>query len=510
MNPSPASIREDYLSGSPSLLPFYNYPIQQPDFDRIIADKSKENIDRKLLQRVIREQYGDLPLSDLSRRHLEWLGEANSFTLTTGHQLVLYGGPLFTTYKVLSAAKLARQLNEKYPHQRFVPIFWIHTEDHDFEEVNHYYGHFGQKNQYSGKFSSQVGNHVIEDSVSEVVPHPSWAHFYEPGRKWSQAYRALAYELFDSYGVLILDADHPELKAVFRSVMQAEIKHSVAYHAITRQSADLHAAHYQQQINPREINLFYLDAKGRDRIDQEGDDFVILGRQQKMGKEAMLQLIQDHPERFSPNVSLRPLYQEMILPNLAYFGGWGEISYWLQLKGLFEKVGVNFPLLLPRFSATIFTQAQSEAWQALGFTHAEILLPIHELYRRYLPNIWDETEFLQKHQELLAQVDALTRYIKAEISPTLARSSMALRAKIQRRLNRLQKKAGKVMRNRYPKKFQEIEQLKLSIQPDGKVQERTLSLFSFDNLTPQHILEQVWQGLDPLKYEHNYLVIDAL
>lgn len=510
LNSTPSNIKEAYLSGHSSLRPFYSYPIQQPDFAQIIADKSKENIDRKLLQAVIRDQYEGLELSPLSQQHLEWLGQDNCFTITTGHQLVLYGGPMFTAYKVLSAAKLAKQLGEQFQQYRFVPIFWIHTEDHDFEEINHYYQSFGVKKTYSGQFQSQVGTHIIELPMEELGPDAAWAQHYQKGMSWTQAFRSLSHALFDEYGVLMLDADHPSLKTIFRPVIEQELFHSLAFDSVTEQSSNLVSAHYKQQISPREINLFYLDDQGRDRIIKDGEGFSILHREQHISKEEMLQLIQDHPERFSPNVSLRPLYQEMILPNLAYFGGWGELSYWLQLKRLFDRVQVNFPLVLPRFSATVFSQQQWDSWSGLGLDKSDIQLPLHELHQHILPQVWDATGLADHSQQLLSQLDAMTRYIEAEISPTLAKSNIALRVTVQKRLNRIQKKAGKVMKNRFPKLFKETQELKLAIQPDGYVQERVLGLFSFPFAGPKRLMQEVWQVMEPLNYEHQYLIIDEL
>ncbi|MEM7370143.1 MAG: bacillithiol biosynthesis cysteine-adding enzyme BshC [Bacteroidota bacterium] len=510
LNSTPSNIKEAYLSEHPSLRPFYQYPIQQIDFAQVIADKSREDIDRKLLQRVIREQYGDLPLSPKSQQHLEWLGQDNCFTITTGHQLVLYGGPLFTTYKVLSAAKLAQHLNDQLDAYRFVPIFWIHTEDHDFEEINHYYPSFGQKKTYKGNFQSQVGTHLIESSIAELGPSSSWASHYKAGSSWTDAFRSLSHALFDSYGVLMLDADHPELKAVFRPVVEQELLDSLAYRSVSTQSQKLVEAQYKQQISPREINLFYLDESGRDRITREGENFSILNRKGQLSQADMLQIVQDHPERFSPNVSLRPLYQEMILPNLAYFGGWGELSYWLQLKELFDQTKVNFPVVLPRFSATIFEHSELEAWKALGFDPADIHLPLHKLHQQLLPAVWEDTELIRHQQAILAQIDSMTRYIGAEISPTLAKSTIALRVRAQKHLQRIQKKAGKVMRNRFPTTFQEAERLKIRIQPDGQVQERVLGVFSFPEISPERLVEMVWQAVEPLKFEHQYLVIEEL
>ena len=504
-------IRTAYLENAADLQPFFQYPLQQPDFAQIIADKGREDIDRETLAQVIADQYRGLSHTIATQQSLIDLAQPNSFTLTTGHQLVLFGGPLFTIYKVVSTIKMAEQLRVQFPEQRFVPIFWIHTEDHDFEEINHYFTSFTEKRQYHGTFHTQVGSHVLEDSITELYD----GHFpdalneaFQPGRSLADAFRAFFHELFKDYGLLMLDASDPRLKARFREVMQVEVAQHVARQQVDASSLALKRAGFKQQIHAREINLFYVDAEGRDRVMAQNGHYKIHNRETEFSPEAIRELIDNHPERFSPNVSLRPLYQEMILPNLAYFGGWGEISYWMQLKGVFDHFGVNFPLILPRFSATVFPAEKLSEWMGMGFAPADIRKPLHDLYRQYMPQVWDSNTFDELEERILADLESLRAYIEEDVSPTLARSADALRTKNLRFLKNIRKKAHRIVRQEQPEAFRRIDAFKQEIYPDGTVQERVWSLATVGKWrTPAAFLSQVYAACDPLDYTHKVLVV---
>ncbi|MEZ4827028.1 MAG: bacillithiol biosynthesis cysteine-adding enzyme BshC [Bacteroidia bacterium] len=511
MKTANSDIRTDYLTGAPNLRPFYQYPLQNPDFRAIIEAKAKEDIDRQLLSRVISEQYAGLPEVPAVSENIERLSSPNTFTVTTGHQLALFGGPLFTTYKVLSTARLAADLKAQFPEYQFVPVFWIHTEDHDFEEINHFYSAFNQKHTYPGKFAGAVGEHVLETSIKSLVPsrfHGTLAAAFSPGKPLKDAYREFMHSLFAPYGVVMLDASDPRLKARFREVMRAEVNAGVAQKEVSRVSELLEELGYPAQITARDINLFYSDENGRDRITKNGQEYEVVGRNLQFSPEALNDIIENHPEKISPNVSLRPLYQEMILPNLAYFGGWGEIAYWFQLKGVFDHFGVNYPLILPRMSATIFTRDVWQTWKDLGFPPSEIGKPMHELYRQFMPNIWDETTFRQISEEIIAKILAMKSYIEAEVSPTLPRSVEGQKVKMERFVANLEKKIHRVKRADNAAIFSRIESAKLAIQPEGLVQERILSLAAFPDATPEKIIAAAWEACSPLDFTHRYLVLD--
>lgn len=489
--------------------PFYQYNPVDPPFDQIIADKSFSHEKRERLCQVLEEQYRDFDLPPTLRTNLDLLQNEDTYTITTGHQLGLMGGPLFTVYKVLSTISLSAQLKGLFPDKNFVPVFWIHTEDHDFEEINHYYKSFGEKKTYTGKFESATGWHVLDESILELIPEnfdEGLRAAWQPGRSLAEAYRAFFHELMGEAGLVILDASHPRLKLSFQSILEREVFGKLAYKTVSKTSEELEAAGYKLQINPREINLFYLDEEGRNRIESFEGGFRALDRDLFWSEAEMRQLIADHPEKFSPNVSLRPLYQELILPNLAYFGGWGELSYWVQLKGLFEEAGENFPLLLPRMSATLFPEKLAEEWRDLGLNLADITKNQALINKEVVAKLWDDGEFQQLRAEVLEAITKLEGYIREEISTTLAHAAQALGTKSGRFMDNLHKKAHRVIRNDNPKLFEKIVEIKSQVNPDRLVQERIWSLASLP-MNPRHFVRWMRELCSPRVLFHKILVL---
>ena len=504
-------IKTDYLSGAEELAPYYQYPINDPDFRQIAADKAKDPINRQLLSDRIRSQYVEAGIEVAGKvaENLDRLAREDSFTITTGHQLVMFGGPLFTVYKVSTVIKLADQLTASG--MNVVPVFWIHTEDHDFEEINHYYQSFLEKRTYPGTFSSDVGSHVLEPSIEEIHPNTlpeTLIHTFKPGVPLKTAYRRFFHHLYESYGLLMLDASDEALKARFSEVAKRELQEHFTEKAVNQQTARLQAGGYKEQIHPREINLFYLDAEGRNRIIKEGDRIQLVDRDLSFSEAEFLAEMEQNPNGISPNVCLRPLYQEMILPNLAYVGGWGELSYWLQLKEVFEEAKINFPLLLPRMSATVLDEETADSWKKMGFEIADIKLPLARLNDRYLPQIWDQGEMRHTETKILDLMSELESYIHNHVSVTLARSADALSTKTRNFLANLEKKAGKIKRQENREPFEQIKALKSIVEPDQQVQERVLSLPAVGNwIDPYTFLQLVYEQCRPLSYEHQFLIL---
>lgn len=514
MEPIKRSIKQDYLTGDASLRPFYQYPLQSPDFGQIIQDKAREDIDREALHRVITEQYDGqgLEMTDATRHNLDSLRQSNTYTITTGHQLVLFGGPLFTVYKVLSTIQLAEQLREKYPDHQFVPLFWIHTEDHDFDEINHYYDSFEEVIRYQADCQGPVGRHVLTEAIRAATPPDMEARFtrwYTPGNTLTEAFRGFMNELFGEYGIVILDPDHADLKQRFAAVIKGEITAQKSFEHVGKTSANLEAAGYPAQINSREINLFFMEDEGRNRIVGEGDAFRVLNTEHTFDQEKLLALLAEHPEYISPNVSLRPLYQEMILPNLAYIGGWAEMAYWLQLKGVFDHYQVNFPLILPRMMATVFRESELEAWTNLGFSPENIQQQQPELYRAYMPKVWDDAEFMELKKGLLTQFGTLESYIQ-QFSNTLPRSVVGQQVQTEKFFANLEKKLHRVLRQEFSEDFGKIDTLKSTVFPDGKVQERVLSLAAFSDLSPTAFVAAIYPHVNVLNPEHCYITLANL
>jgi len=345
----------DYLDGKPELKSFYNRFPRLENFKAQINQKelsfSTEN--RKVLVSVLKSQYENIESSHITNQHIDSLKSENTFTITTGHQLNLFTGPLYFLYKIVSAINLSNELKTKYPEYNFVPVYWMATEDHDFDEIN-YFNFKGKKFQWNRDASGAVGELSMEglDAVLDLFSQDlgSGTHAEDLKTLFREAYldhdnladatRFLANALFKDYGLVIVDANDSDLKRLFIPQMETELQNQTSFDAVSKTNEALSSISkdYKIQVNPREINLFYLTKNLRERIVFQDAVYQVLNTNITWSKSEIEKELLAHPERFSPNVIMRPLYQEVILPNLCYIGGGGELAYWMQLKDYFEAV----------------------------------------------------------------------------------------------------------------------------------------------------------------------------
>lgn len=316
---------------------------------------------REVLFDVFEKQLSTITLSSSQKENINNLKQSNTFTITTGHQLNLFSGPVFFVYKILQTIKTCIYLKENFPDFNFVPVYWMASEDHDFAEINHFKT---ESNYYeiNEKAGGPVGRININDTffISEFEKEFKDSVFgtelilmlkeaYKIGNTLTDAIRILVNRLFSDLGLLILDGDFKELKNQIKDVFKDELL-NFSLQKTSKEKVDFLTEKYGKvQVNPREINLFYL-SETRDRIDFDGEKYIIVDKGIQFTKEEILHQLENTPEKFSPNAVMRPVYQEKILPNLAYIGGNAEIMYWLELKDYFSKINIPFPILIPRSS----------------------------------------------------------------------------------------------------------------------------------------------------------------
>jgi len=316
---------------------------------------------RNILSEVLDSQLAGFSLSSKQRENRGNLKLPNTFTITTGHQLNLFSGPVFFVYKILQTIKTCTYLKENFPDFNFVPVYWMASEDHDFAEINH----FKTENNYyetNEKSGGPVGRIEISDTyfISEFEKEFKDSVFgtelilmmkeaYKTGNTLTEAIKILVNRLFSEFGLLILDGDSKELKNQIKEVFKDELLH-FSLQKTSKNKVDFLTEKYGKvQVNPREINLFYL-SETRDRIEFNGQKYIIVDKGIQFTKEEILAELENYPEKFSPNALMRPVYQENVLPNLAYIGGNAEIMYWLELKDYFSRINIPFPILIPRNS----------------------------------------------------------------------------------------------------------------------------------------------------------------
>jgi bacillithiol biosynthesis cysteine-adding enzyme BshC len=364
-----STLVKDYLSESAELSSFYCRYNTIDSFRNQMEEKSQFPIDRMNLVDVLKKQNQVIDLSDLTQSNIESLESTDTFTITTGHQLCIFTGPLYFLYKIVSTINLTLALKEKYPSKHFVPVFWLASEDHDFDEINHI-NLFGQTIRWDSSQGGAVGRMKLSDFSSvledlnlimgkgqnakrlKAIFHKAYS-----SANLAQATRVLINELFKDDGLVIIDGDDVQLKKSFVDIMKKDIQDHSFYPLIASQSEKL-SENYKAQAYVRECNFFQLEQGSRNRVLDRLD-----------AKE-----IDSNPEKFSPNVLLRPLYQEMILPNLAYIGGGAELSYWMQLKTAFKSVDIPFPILVLRNSVILTTPSQIDKINHLGFSFEDFFV----------------------------------------------------------------------------------------------------------------------------------------
>lgn len=332
---------------------------------------------REVLYQTIRNQY-DRAQIDIPMFWGEILNE-NTFTITTGHQLNLFGGPKYFIYKIISVLKLVERLNDHQKDKKFLPVFWMATEDHDFEEINQV-NIFGKKLSTSKKATGPVGRVdtlLFEETKFELAKvlgtslrakellnlfdrafeHANWADFT---RQW-------VHDLFEGK-VVIVDGDDAKLKQLFSEIAIQEIKAQVTDRNVSLANSSLSDLGYHAQVSHRNINLFYIEKGIRERIDILNGGYRI----HNLSRSLTLEEVTKHPDCISPNALLRPVYQELVLPNVAYVGGPGELAYWFQLKGLFDELKVSFPLLVMRDSFLFVEKSDLDLLNDLGVSLEEL------------------------------------------------------------------------------------------------------------------------------------------
>lgn len=455
-----------------------------------LKENSFTESQRQILTDVLAAQYSSFSLSERQIVNLDLLKKSNTFTVTTGHQLNLFSGPSFFVYKILQTIKLADHLTKKFPDQNFVPIFWLASEDHDFEEINH----FKTKNNYfetKANSGGAVGRINIEDVNfveqfeeefkddifgTELIQLLKRA--YKKGNTLTQATSIIVQELFADYGLIVLDGDNAFLKEAMQPVFKEELLHQTLSDSTQETVAFLTEKYGKVQVNPREINLFYL-SETRDRIAFEEDKFIIVDRDLSFTKEEIIAELEKHPERFSPNALLRPVYQETVLPNIAYVGGNAEIMYWLELKNFFEKIDLPFPILIPRNSMLMLTEKTVAKINGLDLEIVDFFKNFAEVTKNLMLQNNDILELLDQ-QEILLKDQFQTLKTKAEkTEATFGNLVEAEETRQMKSFDRMKKRLLRAEKIKQGEKMERLENLFLTIHPGKNWQERTYNFSVF-------------------------------
>ena len=511
---------QDYLDQISELKPLYNHFPTLENFEKQIIEKQSnfDDANRIPLVESLKKQYQNIEISDFTRQNIELLALPNTFTITTGHQLNLFSGPLYFLYKIISTINLTKELKSKYPTYNFVPIYWMATEDHDFEEIN-YFNFKGKKFRWHKESTGPVGRLSTEglaeffeiyskelgSSTNANVIKKLFEDAYLQHDKLADATRFLADSLFTAHGLVILDADDPNLKRSFIPFIKEELEQQISFKAVQQTIEKL--KDYTIQVNPREINLFYIEDNLRERIIFENDKYFVNNTKMSFSKQEIFELLESNPEKFSPNVIMRPLYQEIILPNLCYIGGGGEIAYWLELKAFFDAVNITFPMLLVRNSVLLATEKQGKkadslglSWKDLFTKPAELANTITHKLSAFPIDLTTQKETLKKQFEYLYELAQQT-------DKSFSGAVKAQETKQKKGLENLEKRLLKAQKRKLNDELQRVSDLQSELFPNSSLQERQSNFSEFYMETGEQLIPLLIQKLKPLETNFNIITI---
>lgn len=489
----------DYLNKDEKISPFVNYFPHIENFDKQILEKKTHEINRSVLIEALKNQNESLNLSKLSKENIDLLKMNTTFSVTTGHQLCLFTGPLYFIYKIISTINLCEQLSLRYPSNNFVPIFWMASEDHDFKEINHFYL-FGERIEWNSDQVGPVGKmnldgieKVISDLRIALGTHKNtdklvtlFKKAYLNHNTLEQATRYLVNELFGDYGLLIIDGNDKDLKRQFIPQIKKDVLQR-GFVANIKECSNRLSMHYKVQAFVRDINFFKLSNGERSLIEE---DIVESD-------------IEKNPENFSPNVLLRPLFQESILPNIAYVGGASEIAYWVQLKTVFEQEKIPFPLLVLRNSALLIDEKKKNVFERLGFSLGDLFLSEDELNKRYILNHSNLEGSLENEKKDLHLV---YQKIASKISDIGLQNS--IKAQLQKQfsfLDNMQEKLIRIEKKKSQVAINQIAKIKRFLFLNNSLQERYDNFIVNYLIYGDNFIKILKDNFDPL--DPNFVVL---
>jgi bacillithiol biosynthesis cysteine-adding enzyme BshC len=502
----------DYIQGKETIKKLYSLFPEISNFKKQIEQKKKSypESNRVVLNKVLVNQYKNLKLKGAVKNNLDLLSNPNTFTITTGHQLNIFTGPLYFIYKIVTVINTCKQLKKSYPEYNFVPVYWMASEDHDYDEIK-YFRLYGKKYTWVTDQHGAVGrfNPNSLDTLLKEVPGEItiFNNAYLKHSTLADAVRYYVNELFGEDGLISIDADDRDLKSEFKSVIADDLFNGTTKKLVDEQDNEIESLDYHPQVFVRDINFFFLDHQLRCRIEKKNDLFKVVDCNLSFSEEEIKKIIETEPEKFSPNVILRPLYQEIILPNLAYSGGPAEIVYWLQLKKVFDYHSIPYPVLLPRNFAAVI-----EPNVARKFAKTELEFKYLFEEKNLLFNHWilkhtsQDLSLGNAMKQFTEQYDSI-RDRANKIDPTLTKYVSAQARKVLNGLEKIEEKMLRAEKRVHKEKLGQLESVKDTLFPNGSPQERVDNFLNFYQKDPQFI-KRLLDLFDPFDFKFNLLFYD--
>lgn len=475
-------------------------------------------VDRALLVDVLASHYDRVQASEKQYFNIKKLEDDTTFTIVTAHQPSLAGGPAYYFYKICSTIHLAQKMKEWHPDLHFVPVFISGSEDHDFDEVKSL-NLFGKSITWETDQKGPVGRFTtegLENVVTQIAdilgksPKASQiAEMFSLALAQAKSYNDFVFhwlnEFFKDYGLLVLNMDDSRLKKAFIPILEKEIVQRISEGIVNETQNKLQTIGFKPQAFARDINVFYMDGASRERVFYENGSYKINNTNLTFDESQILELLHTHPDRFSPNVVMRPLYEEFILPNLAYIGGGGELAYWLERKTQFEAFGVFFPALVRRNSVMMIPKSIQKQMDKLMLSEDDILLDEDKLIIRYLEKTSAENFHLDQESQKLVEIFGLIAEKAKSIDPTLEPYVNGEGQKVNKAIESIESRLKRSLKQKEETSINQIKTLKGKLFPNNGLQERVDSYFQFLVSEDEDLTAKLIAKLDPL--ERSFLFV---
>jgi len=483
-----------YAQLNPALREFYPHQPELAAIEQLISQQkaSYQPSTRQVLTQVLRQQYATIADNSQALATIDLLAQEQSFTVCTAHQPLLFTGTFYFIYKIAAVIKLAQELKAAYPQHHFIPVYWIGSEDHDFDELNHCHI-FNKKITWTDQQGGAVGSYDTQ-SLAEVVENLKTilgnAPEYQPiiaqitaaylqKTTFAQATFAFVHELFKHTNLLILDQNQPELKRLCLPLFLDDLQQQSSYNLVNQTTQALNEKGFKTQAAPRPINLFYLLPNQRERFTLENNQYKVLNTDIIIPKEEIETFVNEHIAQISPNVILRPLMQETVLPNLAYIGGGGEIAYWLERKSQFEFYQIPFPMLIRRPSALFVDKNSSEKMQKFAFETDFWFESADVIIKKFLTENSSEDISLTGEKEQVKNLYAQIMSQYPRLTAQLGNAIQGQQTTVTNLLNTLSEKMTRELKRLEAENVQQIGRIKEKLFPNQGLQERTDNFIPF-------------------------------
>lgn len=509
----------DYIDRPGNLDNFFAHPVNIEGIKASVLHRKKFNTNRPLLVEQLHAQYENIPDNDGVKANINALSNENTFTICTAHQPSIFTGHLYFIYKILHTIKLSDELRKQLPQYNFVPVYFMGSEDADLEELN-FVVVDSKKYEWQTKQRGAVGRMKVDDDLLKVIDDIEGRlsvekygkdiidvlrKSFQKNRTIEQSTFLLVHHLFKSFGLVVLLPDNPALKKTMHLVFEDDIFKNTSSEIVSKSSEKL-LERYKVQAHPRAINLFYLKDDIRNRIVQFKDQFIVHGTNIVFTRDEFKNELANHPERFSPNVILRGLYQEMLLPDVAFIGGGGEIAYWLELKDLFIYYKVPFPLLIVRNSFMIIEKKYHELLEKLNLSSVDLFKGETILMNEIVARKTNHRLTLDDEKLELQKVYASIKNTVKEIDSTLEQHVEALETKNLKKLLALEKKMLRAEKRKFDDKETQLAKIFSALFPQGNLQERTENFMLYYAKWGNRFFEMLHDG--SLGFEQKFSVIE--